>query len=77
WGIGRRFGSRLKLYGINTAYDLKKTDPDFVRDCLNVFAARTILELNGIKCIPIEATQKDNKSISHTRTFGTAVRSFS
>ncbi|HXF43210.1 MAG TPA: hypothetical protein VNK26_05670 [Pyrinomonadaceae bacterium] len=76
WGIGRRFATRLKRYGINTAYDLKQSDPDFVRSCLNVFAARTILELNRVKCIPVEPTQKDNKSISHTRTFGSAVKTF-
>lgn len=76
WGIGARSAVHLRDHGVNTAYDLKTADQEYVRSYLNVFAARTILELNGIKCLPMEVTDRDNKSIAHTRTFGRTVSSF-
>jgi DNA polymerase V len=76
WGIGRRSAAHLKNHGINTAFELKNTDPEKVRSYLNVFGARTVMELNGIKCLPLEVTDKDNKSIAHTRTFGHTISSF-
>ncbi len=76
WGIGRRFAVHLNNHGINTALELKHTDPEEVRSYLNVVGARTVMELNGIKCLPLEITEKDNKSISHTRTFGHTISNF-
>ena len=34
------------------------------------------MELNGIKCLPLEVTEKDNRSIAHTRTFGQTISNF-
>lgn len=76
WGIGRRSAAHLKDHGINTAFELKNADPEQIRSYLNVFGARTVMELNGIKCIPLEVTEKDNKSIAHTRTFGRTISNF-
>lgn len=76
WGVGSRSAAHLKEHGINTAYELKITDPKQIRSYLNVFGARTVLELNGIRCIPIEVTDRDNKSIAHTRTFGRTTSDF-
>lgn len=77
WGVGSRSAVRLRDHGINTAYELKNTDPEQIRDYLHVFGARTVLELNGVKCLPLEITEKDNKSIAHTRTFGRTISNFS
>ncbi len=76
WGVGSRSAAHLKDHGINTAYELKKADPEQIRSYLTVFGARTVLELNGIKCLPMEVTDHDNKSIAHTRTFGRTVSGF-
>lgn len=76
WGVGSRNAARLRNHGINTAYELKNTDPEQIRSYLHVFGARTVMELNGIKCLPLEITEKDNKSIAHTRTFGHTISSF-
>jgi DNA polymerase V len=76
WGVGRRSTAHLKDHGINTAFELKHADPEEIRSYLNVFGARTVMELNGIKCLPMEVTEKDNKSIAHTRTFGHTISSF-
>jgi DNA polymerase V len=76
WGVGSRSAVRLKEQGINTAYALKNADPEQIRGYLKVFGARTVMELNGIQCLPMEVTERDNKSIAHTRTFGHTVDSF-
>ena len=76
WGVGRRSAAHLKDHGINTAFELKHADPERVRGYLNVFGARTVMELNGIKCLPLDITEKDNKSIAHTRTFGHTISNF-
>lgn len=70
WGVGARSAVHLKERGINTAYDLKNSHAETVRSYLNVFSSRTVMELNGVKCLSMEVTDRDNKSIAHTRTFG-------
>ena len=76
WGIGPRSAARLKEHGIKTAYQLKTSHPEGIRKSLNQFGARTVLELNGIPCLSMEVTERSNKSIAHTRTFGKAVSDF-
>lgn len=76
WGIGSRSAARLKKYGINTAFDLRAADHECIRQEMNVFGERTVLELNGIKCLPLEVSERDSKSIAHTRTFGNTISSF-
>jgi DNA polymerase V len=77
WGIGRRSAVKLREHGINTAFDLKNADPDKIRKQMNVVGSRTVLELNGIKCLPLEVIDRDNRSIAHTRTFGQTISNFS
>ncbi len=77
WGIGRRSAVKLKAHGITTAFDMKNADPDKIRKQMNVVGSRTVLELNGIKCLPLEVIDRDNKSIAHTRTFGHTISNFS
>ncbi len=76
WGIGPRSAVRLKDIGINTAYELKIAEPKDIREHLNLFPARTVRELNGVKCLSMEVTERSNKSIAHTRTFGHTVGDF-
>jgi len=76
WGIGHRSAAHLKKHGIHTAYELKNSDPEQIRSYLNVFGARTVMELNGVQCLPMEVTERDNKSIAHTRTFGRTISNF-
>lgn len=76
WGIGKRSAAKLKEHGIETAYQLKTSDPERVRKHLNQFGARTVLELNGVPCLSMEVTHRDNKSIAHTRTFGRTVSDY-
>lgn len=73
WGIGPRSAIKLKEKGVETAFQLKTSEPERIRKYLNQFGARTVLELNGIPCLSMEVTHRDNKSIAHTRTFGRTV----
>lgn len=73
WGVGERSAAKLESHGIKTAFQLNNADPDTVRGYLNQFGARTVLELNGVKCLSMEVSHRTNKSIAHTRTFGKAV----
>lgn len=73
WGIGPRSAIRLRERGIETAFQLKISDPEQIRTHLNQFGARTVLELNGIPCLSMEVLERSNKSIAHTRTFGKAI----
>jgi DNA polymerase V len=76
WGIGHKNAKRLNDLNIFTALELKNADPAKIRKSLNVFGARTVLELRGIKCLPIETTYSDKKSIAHTRTFGATISEY-
>lgn len=76
WGIGSKNARRLQNLNINTALDLKNSEPELVRRNLNVFGARTVLELRGIKSLPLEIAHKDKKSIAYTRTFGHRISSY-
>lgn len=70
WGIGPRSAIKLNDVGIKTAYELKQSEPDRIRHHLNQFGSRTVLELRGIPCLSMEVSERTNKSIAHTRTFG-------
>lgn len=76
WGIGQRSALHLKEHGITTAYELKTSEAKQIREYLNLFGARTVRELNGIKCVGMEVSERSNKSISHTRTFGHTVSTY-
>lgn len=76
WGIGKRSAARLKEEGVETAFQLKSSDPERIRKHLNQFGARTVLELNGVPCLSMEVTHRDNKSIAHTRTFGATMSDY-
>lgn len=54
WGVGRRIGKRLNLMGIETALQLSRARPKFIRDNFSVVLERTVRELNGESCIPLE-----------------------
>jgi len=76
WGVGPRSAFHLNEHAIHTAWELKNSEPDNVRHMLNQFGARTVLELNGIKCLSMEVIDRNAKSISHTRTFGHPVTNY-
>lgn len=68
WGIGFRQGPTLLQQGIQSAYDLKCAPEWLVRKQLTVHGARTVRELRGEVCFPLQF-RKTKKSIASTRSF--------
>jgi DNA polymerase V len=70
WGVGRRLTERLIECGVITASDLAQQSPESMRKLFNINIERTVRELNGEVCIPIEEESEPRKQIFSTRTFG-------
>lgn len=73
WGIGRRWGARLRRNGVKTALDLCALPDRKARRYLNVIGLRTVYELRGRPCFPLEHRPATRKSVLHSRSFGEAV----
>jgi DNA polymerase V len=70
WGIGRRLAEHLQGHGITTVRALRALDPALARRRYSVVLERTVLELRGIPCMPLEPTAAPKKSIVCSRSFG-------
>jgi DNA polymerase V len=75
WGVGSRFSKMLREQGIETALDLRDAPDDWVRARMTVVGLRTVKELRGEACIPLEITPPNKKLITVSRSFGAATRS--
>lgn len=75
WGIGPRIGKRLNLMGIKTALQLAQVSPRFIRDNFTVVLERTVRELNGEACIPLEELPPAKQQIVCSRSFGERITS--
>lgn len=73
WGIGRNIAETLRSRGIHTALQLKQADRDWVRNRLSVITLRTVLELGGMSCLPVENSSETQKGMMVTRCFGRPV----
>jgi DNA polymerase V len=75
WGIGSQSGKALTANGIDTALQLRDADRFWIRKRLGVVGLRTVLELQGISCLPFEQCPPARRSICVSRSFGKPVRS--
>lgn len=75
WGVGRRIAKRLNLLGIETALHLSRAHPKFIRDNFSVVLERTVRELNGESCIPLEELPPAKQQIVCSRSFGERITS--
>ena len=73
WGIGRKYAALLHSYGIHTALEFSRCDPNWVRKRMSVVGQRTWSEPNGKKCIDITTIQNKKKSIITSRTFRASI----
>lgn len=74
WGIGRRWSDFLIRRGVSTALRLKNSSDDWLDKRMGVRGLRTAWELRGIRCYPIEESEKPQKSIQSSRSFSCPVR---
>lgn len=70
WGVGRRIGKRLNLMGIENALQLSRTHPALIRKNFSVVLERTVRELSGESCIPLEEFVPAKQQIVCSRSFG-------
>lgn len=75
WGIGRALQGRLAELGITTVRDLRDAPAKRLREHSTVTLERTIAELRGISCMPLELVAPNKKQIVSSRSFGRYVRS--
>ncbi|MEA5451946.1 Y-family DNA polymerase [Leptolyngbya sp. CCNP1308] len=75
WGIGRRLTQRLEAQGITTALHLQQADLALIRQLLGIVGVRTVLELRGVACLPLERCPQPRKSCGVSRGFGRPVAS--
>lgn len=76
WGIGRKLAPKLQSLGFNTVLDLKRANPERLRQQFSVVMENTIRELNGTVCIQLEEISPPKQQILRSRSFGYPVRDY-
>jgi DNA polymerase V len=75
WTVGIKTALKLKRAGIKTALALSNMDIGWIRQKFGVVGVRTVYELRGISCYPLEQNPPAKKSITVSRMFGKPVKS--
>ncbi|MYL23957.1 DUF4113 domain-containing protein [Halomonas alkaliantarctica] len=70
WGVARRTGERLKVMGIETAWQLREADPKQVRKRFSVVQERLVWELRGQPAIQLDDMSAPKQQIMVSRSFG-------
>jgi len=70
WMVGRKRAEQLNAAGIYTARQLRDAELSWIHRRFTVVTARTVLELRGVPCIPLEPVSKPKKNIASAKTFG-------
>lgn len=73
WGVGRRLSEQLAAQGITTALQLKRASRALLIKRYSVTMGRTVDELNGIPCLPLEEIRGDKQQIMTSRSFAECV----
>ncbi len=73
WGIGRRYTKKLNNFGIYNALQLIQKDDVWIRKQLTICGLKTVWELRGFVCYPLESEAEPQKGIACTRSFGTPI----
>ena len=70
WGIGRQLSKKLIHQGVHNAKLLKYSDDQWIRKMMSINGLKTVTELRGISCLPLQEVSVTRKSCCTTRTFG-------
>ena len=73
WGIGRQWTKLLNQQGITTALQLRDANEWWVKQEMGVVGMRTVLELRGMPCLPLELCPQPRQSRMVSRSFGRPV----
>ena len=74
WGVGYRTARKLRKAGIYTALDLSRADITWIKKKFGVEGVRTVYELQGRRCYPLEQNPPSKKSLAVSRMFGRSVK---
>lgn len=73
WGIGHRSAIKLKMLGIETAYEFKMyPNENMIQKLLTKTGRQIQEELRGVSCLPLEAPD-DKKNTGTSRSFGQSI----
>jgi DNA polymerase V len=75
WGIGSHKAAYLTQHGYHTALDLKAASDGWIKKHLTITTLRTVYELRGISCLPLELAPPPKKAIARAKAFGRPVES--
>jgi DNA polymerase V len=70
WGVGRKFGPKLRAEGVGTAKALAELRPQRAQQLMGIHGRQLVSELCGTSCYPLEMAGSVAKSIMRSRTFG-------
>ena len=73
WGIGPQYTKRLLARGIETARQLRDARDAWVKKHLTIVGLRTVYELRGVSCLPLDQVRPAKKGITCSRSFGEPV----
>ncbi|MEM1055473.1 MAG: Y-family DNA polymerase [Bacteroidota bacterium] len=73
WGVGHRTEAKLTARGFHTARDLRDAPDAWVRKTLHTVGMRTVYELRGVSCLPLERAPRPRHTLLRSRSFGAAV----
>lgn len=76
WGIGSALTKRLATLGIHSVRDLKYADHGQIKKALHTPGLRTVLELGGMSCLPLEDNDSPCKSVVCSRSFSHGLKTF-
>ncbi|XAS74029.1 Y-family DNA polymerase [Micrococcaceae bacterium Sec5.1] len=73
WGVATRLTKRLNAMGIFSILDLTRANPVAIRDKFSIVMMRTVLELQGTPCIPMEEERIGRDQLIFSRSFSTPI----
>ena len=76
WGVGPKLAGQLDAMGIRTVAGLRDANAGVLRDRFGVLMERTVRELCGESCLPLDAMPQPKQQIMASRSFGAEVTSF-
>ena len=70
WGVGPQYSRWLTEHGVVNAKELRDADDKWIKQRMTVVGQRTVFELRGTSCIPLELVPPAKKNICFSRSFG-------
>ncbi len=72
WGIGRKTKEKLLREGIENVWQFSQADVFTLRRRYGVVLERTLREIQGVSCLPVESVPKPKEQILRSRSFSHA-----